>query len=185
MADKKKVLAVDDNAVQLDIFKKILSEKYQLNTVNSASGALSFMNSNHVDIILLDIEMPNISGFDFLYDIRKIPSYMNVPIIIVSGNSGAEFYKQAKQSSAFDVLGKPVKSDLLKERMDISEIIGKFKQHQNITVFQSNRYDELLESRTKTALFAGMNPDFIINLFKSIHEESINKQNEVMKYPDG
>jgi len=71
--------------------------------------------------------------------------------------------------------------ELLKERMNISEIIGKLKQVQNITIFQSGRYDELLESRFKIAVQAGVNPDFIIKLFKSIHEESINKQNELMK----
>ena len=57
--------------------------------------------------------MPNISGFDFLYDIRKIPSYMHVPIIIISGNTEKEFFKEARSSSAFDVLTKPVKKEVL------------------------------------------------------------------------
>ena len=71
--------------------------------------------------------------------------------------------------------------EMLKERMNISEIIGKLKQDKNITVFQPSRYDELLENRTDLAIQAGVNPEFIVKLFKSIHEESINRQNEVMK----
>ena len=118
MENRKTILAIDDNAMQLEMFDRMLSSKYDIRTVNSASSALAFMNSNSVDAILLDIEMPNITGFDFLYDIRKIPSYMNVPIIIVSGNSGQDFYKKAKSSSAFDVLGKPVKNDLLIETIE-------------------------------------------------------------------
>ena len=118
MESKKTILAIDDNLMQLEMFEKMLSVKYDIRTVNSASSALAFMNSNEVDAILLDIEMPNISGFDFLFDIRKIPSYMNVPIIIVSGNTGQEFYKKARSSSAFDVLGKPVKSDILIETIE-------------------------------------------------------------------
>ena len=113
MENKKIVLAIDDNPVQLDIFKTILSPKFDLRVVKSASEALSFLNKNISDVILLDIEMPNISGFEFLKDIRRIPSYMNVPIIIVSGNTGDDFFAQARSSSAFDVLSKPVTSDML------------------------------------------------------------------------
>ena len=113
MSDRIKVLAVDDNLVQLNMFKNILEQKYDLFTVNSATNALKFMNENEVDVILLDIEMPNINGFDFLTDIRKIPSYMPVPIIIVSGKTGQEFYNEARKSSASDVLGKPVVPEAL------------------------------------------------------------------------
>ena len=113
MADKKIVLAIDDNPVQLKLFKEMLVPKYDLRVVKAASEALHFLNVNNVDLILLDIEMPNVSGFEFLYDIRKIPSYMNVPVIIVSGNSGQDFLKEARKSSAADVLTKPVVSDTL------------------------------------------------------------------------
>ena len=108
MEEKKVILAIDDDLTQLDIFQKILLPKYDVRVVKSASSAMSYLNSSEADLILLDINMPNISGFDFLYDIRKIPSYMKVPIIIVSGNTGQEFFKEARKSSAFDVLTKPV-----------------------------------------------------------------------------
>jgi len=113
MADKKMVLAIDDNVQQLSEFKSILIPKYDLRVVKSASEAIGFLNKNKADIILLDIEMPNISGFDFLDDIRKIPSYIVVPIIIVSGNSGLEFSAKARNSSAASVLGKPVQPQTL------------------------------------------------------------------------
>jgi PleD family two-component response regulator len=110
---KKKVLSIDDDAQQLREFKLILVPKYDLRVVKSASEALSFLNSNKIDVILLDIGMPNISGFEFLGDIRKIPSYMDVPIIIVSGSTGLAFFEQAKKFGATDVLTKPVKQDEL------------------------------------------------------------------------
>jgi len=113
MADKKMVLAIDDNVQQLSEFKSILVPRYDLRVVKSASEAIGFLNKNKADVILLDIEMPNISGFDFLDDIRKIPSYIIVPIIIVSGNSGREFVTKARNSSAADVLGKPVQPQML------------------------------------------------------------------------
>jgi CheY-like chemotaxis protein len=113
MEEKKVVLAVDDNPVQLRLFKELLAQRYDLRTVKAASEALNFLNMNKVDLILLDIEMPNISGFEFLSDIKKIPSYMAVPIIIVSGNTSASFLRQARNSSAADVLSKPVVANVL------------------------------------------------------------------------
>ena len=114
----KRVLAVDDNPVQLATFRNILGHKYELFTANSATNALKFMNESNVDVILLDIEMPNINGFQFLKEIRTIPSYMLVPIVIVSGKTGQEFYNEARKSSASDVLGKPVDPDMLIESIE-------------------------------------------------------------------
>ena len=108
MGDKKTILAIDDNVTQLTMFKEMLASKYDLRVAKSASDAISFLNKSHSDIILLDIEMPNISGFQFLDDIRKIPSYMEVPILIVSGHREKDFFEQVKNSSADDVLTKPV-----------------------------------------------------------------------------
>jgi CheY-like chemotaxis protein len=113
MEGKKIILAIDDNAVQLRFYKEALISRYDLRVVKAAQEALNFLNTNKVDLILLDIEMPNVSGFEFLSDIKRIPSYIGVPVIIVSGNSGEEFFKQARSSSAADVLSKPVASDLL------------------------------------------------------------------------
>jgi len=107
------VLAIDDNLVQLELYQRVLGGKYDLRPVKSASDALHFLNVDQADLILLDIEMPNITGFEFLADIRRIPSYMSVPIIIVSGITGHEFLNQARNSSAFDVLSKPVTSESL------------------------------------------------------------------------
>ncbi|MCL2070524.1 MAG: response regulator [Treponema sp.] len=118
MEKRKSVLAIDDNVVQLNAFRNILSDKYEIFTVNSAANAINFMNANAVDCILLDIQMPYVSGFDFLYDIRKIPSYMITPIIIVSGVTGAEFFAEARKSSAFDVLSKPVEPEHLISTID-------------------------------------------------------------------
>jgi CheY-like chemotaxis protein len=106
--DKNIVLAIDDDKIQLAVFKGILARKYDLQTANSASEAMNYLHNYPADVILLDYKMPNISGFDFISDIHKIPSYVDVPIIIISGNEGKEFLDQAKASSAFAVMSKPV-----------------------------------------------------------------------------
>ena len=111
MSDKKVVLAIDDNVQQLSEFKSILIPKYDLRVVKGASEAIAYLNKNKSDVILLDIEMPNIDGFEFLADIKKIPSYLDTPIIIVSGTTGNDFEKKAKASGAVNVLRKPVQQN--------------------------------------------------------------------------
>ena len=106
--DKKRVLAIDDSMQQINTFQGILVPKFTFRAAKSASEAISFLNTNQVDIVLLDIEMPNISGFEFLKDIRRIPSYIDVPVIIVSSKSGPEFDDEVKTSGVADVLSKPV-----------------------------------------------------------------------------
>jgi len=113
MSEKKIVLAIDDNVQQLSEFKSILVPQYDLRVVKSASEAIAFLVRNSADVILLDIEMPNISGFEFYEDLKKIPTFSDTPVIIVSGNSGQEFLNKAKESGAADVLIKPVKPDNL------------------------------------------------------------------------
>ena len=113
MSTKKIILAIDDNVQQLSEFKTMLGQEYDLRVVKSASEAISFLNKTRADVILLDIEMPNISGFEFLKDIKRVPSYIHVPVVIVSGNSGQEFFNQVKNSSAAAVLTKPVGPDAL------------------------------------------------------------------------
>ena len=110
---KTVVLAVDDNLQQLSEFKSMLVPQYDLRVVKAASEAVSFLVKSSADIILLDIEMPNVNGFEFLNDVRKIPSYATTPIIIISGNSGADFIAKARNTSASDVLIKPVRPDML------------------------------------------------------------------------
>jgi len=113
MSEKKIVLGIDDNLQQLSEFKSILVPLYDLRVVKSASEAIAYLIRNTADVILLDIEMPNISGFEFLSDLKKIPTFAETPVIIVSGNTGQEFYNKAKNSGVVDVLIKPVKPDIL------------------------------------------------------------------------
>ena len=111
---KKSILAIDDAATQLSIFKTYLGAHYELALVKSAPEALKLMKIKLFDLILLDIEMPDFSGFEFLHEMRKIPQYMGTPVIIISSHSEPDFLSHANHSSAVCVLTKPVNSDQLK-----------------------------------------------------------------------
>ena len=112
---RKTILAIDDSITQLKIFETFLSSRYELTLIKSASEAFTLLNARNFDLILLDIEMPDVSGFEFLHEIRKIPKYMGKPVIIVTSHSEKEFLQYAENSSASGVLVKPVGSEKLNE----------------------------------------------------------------------
>lgn len=69
---------------------------------------------------------------------------------------------------------------ILRNRMSISEKIGEYKKRENITILQTGRWTEILETRLKNARKMGLSEQFVIQVFKQIHQESINFQNRVM-----
>jgi chorismate mutase len=70
--------------------------------------------------------------------------------------------------------------EILKSRMKISEAIGKYKHENNITILQTRRYDEVMNNRRKLAEEVGLSPEFVVKVYEHIHEESINRQNQIM-----
>ncbi|WP_430810416.1 MULTISPECIES: chorismate mutase [unclassified Carboxylicivirga] len=70
--------------------------------------------------------------------------------------------------------------EMLSSRMKISEAIGKYKYENNITILQTRRYDEVMNNRRSQAGEVGLNPEFVVKVYEHIHEESINRQNQVM-----
>jgi chorismate mutase len=69
---------------------------------------------------------------------------------------------------------------LLGNRMKIAEKIGIYKKENNITILQTNRWNEILERATAKGEKMGLSKDFIVKYFDAVHLESINRQNKVM-----
>jgi len=76
---------------------------------------------------------------------------------------------------------------IIAERMQYAEKIGLFKKENNITIFQPERWNEIVETRTLSAKDKNLSPDIIAKIFELIHKESIRKQTEIMnsKEADG
>jgi chorismate mutase len=70
--------------------------------------------------------------------------------------------------------------DIFEHRMEISRKIGEYKKKNNITILQTNRWDEIIRNKIDQAAKKGLGEEFIIKIFRAIHEESINHQTKVM-----
>jgi chorismate mutase len=70
--------------------------------------------------------------------------------------------------------------DVLDSRMKVADKIGKYKKDNNITILQSSRWDQLLTKRVQDGEKKGLSEDFVVKLFRAIHQESINHQTKIM-----
>ena len=69
---------------------------------------------------------------------------------------------------------------IIEERMGVVQKIGEYKKQNNITILQPNRWQEILNKILDKGKNRDLSDEFIIQLFKSIHQESINKQTKIM-----
>jgi CheY-like chemotaxis protein len=114
----KKLLVVDDNVSVLKQIGALLGDRYELFLAKSGPMALKISNKEKPDFILLDIEMPEMDGFETLAQFRGDPRFSGIPVVFLTGNSGEEAKQRALESGAADLITKPVDKDLLLDRIE-------------------------------------------------------------------
>jgi methyl-accepting chemotaxis protein len=112
--EKKKIIVIDDEPTVLTLSKAALEKDYDVTTVNSGKEALNlFFQGYTPDLVLLDLNMPEMGGFDTYIRIRDITKLHQVPIAIYSTSEDAEDHAKAKQLGAVDFIHKPAKKEEL------------------------------------------------------------------------
>lgn len=91
---RKKILIVDDDPTMLRMIKSLLGEKYLVYVANSGMNAITFLATNKVDLILLDYEMPVISGAKVLEMIRSEVSTEDIPVMFLTAKNDRESVMQ-------------------------------------------------------------------------------------------
>lgn len=117
----KSVLAVDDVSLILNSLKLALKDtKYKLTCVRSGAEALRFIKNNKPDLFVLDIEMPEMNGYELAEKIRA--NGQTAPIIFLTGNAKEEYVIKAIKAGAADFIVKPVDNEHVLEK--IKKYIG-------------------------------------------------------------
>ena len=106
--DKKKILLVDDNEVQLSFTEMQLQKKYEVVTAKSGKEALDrLLHGFTPDLILLDILMPNMDGWETFGRLRAVSLLHEAPIVFLSSINEQEEIDRAFQMGAADFITKP------------------------------------------------------------------------------
>ena len=115
---KPLILAVDNAVMFLNTLKRLLANQpYDLHCVTTCSEALDFVRKSKPNIILLDIEMPEMSGYELAKKIRE--AWITAPIIFITANSEREYVDKAIKAGAAGLLMKPLR---------IAQLLGKLKE---------------------------------------------------------
>jgi putative two-component system response regulator len=122
---KRTVLAVDDVSEMLLTIKLILKDHYELCLAKSADAAKQVLARTEVDLILLDIDMPETDGFKFLAWLRETGEWKDIPVIFVTATATREFITRAVAAGARDYIAKPVRPEVLLKKVD-DVFIGPF-----------------------------------------------------------
>jgi serine phosphatase RsbU (regulator of sigma subunit) len=119
MADRPKILIVDDEPFNVDYLEQEL-EDMDYDTVSASNGqeGLQQVATTQPDMILLDIMMPIMDGFEMLQKLKAEPDWRNIPVVIISAMNDMNSVVRGIQLGADDYLPKPFEPMLLKARLD-------------------------------------------------------------------
>jgi len=113
MENRKIILVVDDAAVNLSVCKGLLSEEFDVRLAKSGKLALEALKRVRPDLILLDIEMPDLNGFEVKEEINKDAQLQNIPVIFVTSHASGKLVTKAVGQGAADYVVKPFVPDVL------------------------------------------------------------------------
>lgn len=103
----KHILIVDDNKMNLVSAKNALADDYKVTAVTSGMQALKFLENNQPDLILLDINMPEMDGFEVMNKISAREEWSNIPIVFLTADSESETESRCLEAGAMDFIAKP------------------------------------------------------------------------------
>jgi signal transduction histidine kinase len=139
------ILIVDDEPNNLDVIVAQLSDcDYQIDYASSGQEALSSLDIYNPDLILLDVMMPGINGIEVCQQIKAMPKWQAVPIVMVTALSSKSDLAQCLGAGADDFISKPVNSEELRARVkSMLRIKKQFDKIQSLTQIQENTIDTL------------------------------------------
>lgn len=113
---KKRILIVDDDPEYLEVLRSYLEPEYDVGIISYGKFALDYIRQYHTDMILLDVMMPVMDGFQTLQAIRNLEEGINIPVIFISGKSSKETVLASINYGVDGYFVKPVdKTELLKK----------------------------------------------------------------------
>jgi CheY-like chemotaxis protein len=121
MAKRKQILIIDDEVTWLSVLKEILLQRgFDVKEARSGAEALKELTTYKPDLILSDVRMPDMNGFDLLSKIKRLPAMSTTPFIFLSAIDDFHARKVAKELGASDYVSKPMNTE------DIASLISKF-----------------------------------------------------------
>ena len=169
MNEKQTILIVDDVASNIQTLAGVLKGKYQLKVATTGARALELVCAEpNIDLILLDIEMPEMNGFDVLEKLKENHVTKDIPVIFVTGNISVEDEEKGLVSGAVDYITKPIRPVIVQARVKTHITLKNQRDQLKYEAFHDkltglyNRYQLDTEGYRKFTRAKRQNADFTI-----------------------
>lgn len=144
----KHILIVDDDKTNLAMAKRGLSDIYKISAVTMGSQALQFLENNTCDLILLDINMPEMDGFEVLKIIKSNEAHKNIPIIFLTADNDAVTENRCLEAGALDFIAKPFVQSVMRSR--ISRILELEDMRKKLADKLEQKIQEITDIKSKS-----------------------------------
>jgi adenylate cyclase len=184
---KSKILVVDDTPDNLFLMSALLEDKYELVTASSGAQALEIVRSaQRPELILLDIMMPEMDGYEVMRRLRKDPATAGIPVIFLTALTSIEEEQFGLDLGAVDYITKPISPPVVMARVNshlernanaqrlqaLSEKLGRYLAPQVYkSLFDGSRDAEIRTQRKKLTVFFSDIKDFTASTAKWQPEE--------------
>ena len=113
----KNILIIDDDKLNLATARRVLSAEYKVIPAMKGTQALAYLQNGDCDIILLDINMPEMDGFEVLQKIRQMESCKDIPVIFLTADNDTETETRCFKEGAIDFIAKPFVPEVMRSRI--------------------------------------------------------------------
>jgi DNA-binding response OmpR family regulator len=116
---REEILVIDDQPIMLKLLEQILKDRYDVVALENGKEALEWMYSGNIpDLVVADLNMPEIDGFEYIQRIRESGFFYDVPLIVLSGEESSTERIKCLKLGANDYLIKPFNPEELRLRID-------------------------------------------------------------------
>jgi putative two-component system response regulator len=144
-----KIVLVDDDITSLVLGKSILAQKYDIITIPSGEKFFLLLEKILPNLILLDVEMPGMNGYEVLKRLKENPKYANIPVIFLTSRSDTSSELEGLSLGAIDYISKPFSPPLLLKRIELHLLV--VTQTERLKEFNTN-LQQMVTAKTKTVL---------------------------------
>jgi putative two-component system response regulator len=130
----KQIMVVDDNLTNLKQINIQLSDDYRVLLAKSGAQALQIILKERPDLILLDIEMPEMDGFETIKRLKKNASFSWIPVIFLTASHDSSTEIKALESGAVDFITKPIEKSILLHRIELHLRLSEYQLNLENTV---------------------------------------------------
>jgi len=153
---RKTIFLVDDDMTNLTTGKKALAETYNVFTLNSGQAMLNMLEGLTPDLILLDINMPNMDGYEAIKILKANDSTAFIPVIFLTALGDEAKELEGLSLGAIDYIIKPFSAPLLLKRLEVHLLVEAQKkeliEQKRELLFLNNNLEQLVEEKTETVV---------------------------------